>query len=106
MVKERKKRVAMTKQLKQEVFMACLVRVSRGTLPVGAFKAVGETFNVRPKTVSTMWHTTMKMVPGYQYNAAIDPSFVVANVPPEALRPNSKMLEESHSMTMTLCCRR
>jgi hypothetical protein len=60
MVKERKKRVTMTKKLEREVFMACLVRVSHGTLPVGAFKAVGESFNARPTKVSKMWHTTMK----------------------------------------------
>ena len=90
MVKERKKRVALTKQLKQEVFMACLVRVLRGTLPVGAFKAVAEAFNIRPKTVSKLWHTTMKMVPGYQYNAPIDPSFVVANVPAAAFETKFK----------------
>jgi hypothetical protein len=86
MVKERKKRVVMTKKLKKEVFTACLVRVLCRTLPVGAFKAVVEAFNIRPKTVSKLWHTTMKMVPGYQYNAPIDPSFVVANVPGELLR--------------------
>jgi hypothetical protein len=42
MVKERKKRVAMTKQLKREVFMACTLRAFRRTLAVGAFKAVGD----------------------------------------------------------------
>ena len=84
MVKERKKRVAMTKKLKKEVFMACLVRVLRGTLPVGVFKAVAEPFNVRPKTVSKVWHKTMKMVPGYQSNAPHDPLFVDATVPAEA----------------------
>jgi hypothetical protein len=59
MVKEREKIAAMTKQLKKEVFTACFVRVSRGTLPVGAFEAVGESFNVRPKTVAKQWHTTI-----------------------------------------------
>jgi hypothetical protein len=61
-----------------------LVRVLHGTLPVGAFKAVRESFNVRPKTVAKHWHTTMRLlqgVPGYQPNAPIDPSFVIANVP-------------------------
>jgi hypothetical protein len=53
MVNIRKKRVAMTKQLKREVLMACIVRVSRGILPIGSFKAVGEHFQIDPKTVAT-----------------------------------------------------
>jgi hypothetical protein len=36
MTKEKKKSVAMTKQLKKKVFMACQLRVLRGTLPVGS----------------------------------------------------------------------
>jgi hypothetical protein len=84
MGKEREKRVEMTKQLKKEVFIAGLVRVLGGAPPVGAFEAVRETFNVRPKIVAKQWHTTMKLlqgVPAYQPNAPIEPSFVVANVP-------------------------
>jgi hypothetical protein len=55
MVNERKKRVAMTKQMKREVFMACLVRVSRGILPIGSFKAVGQDFDIDPKTIAKLW---------------------------------------------------
>jgi hypothetical protein len=54
MVNERKKRVTMTKQLKREVFMACIVRVSRGILPIGRFKAVADHFQIDPKTVAKL----------------------------------------------------
>ncbi|KAG7374399.1 hypothetical protein IV203_013494 [Nitzschia inconspicua] len=39
---ERKKRVAVSKQLKEELFMACLMRVSRGILPKGSFQKIGD----------------------------------------------------------------
>jgi hypothetical protein len=55
MVKQRKKRVSITKQLKRELFMAGLVRASCGTLPVGAFKAAGEAFDLFPGIVSNSW---------------------------------------------------
>jgi hypothetical protein len=51
MVKQREKSVAMTKQLEKDVFTACLVWVSCGTLPAGAFTAVGTKLNINPKTV-------------------------------------------------------
>jgi hypothetical protein len=85
----------------KEVFMACLVRVSHAILEFGAFEEVGEAFDLFPGTVSNLWHSTLKMVPGYEAKAPIDPSFVVANVLQYLLlllRPNSKMLEESHSL--------
>ena len=84
MVNSRKKRVAMTKQLKREVFMACIVRVSRGILPIGSFKAVGEHFQIDPKTVAKLWKSTMAQVNGYQANLPIDPPFIVANLPTTA----------------------
>jgi hypothetical protein len=84
MVKERKKRVAMTKQLKREVFMACLAKVSHGCLPFGTFKVVGEAFGLVPATVSNLWRTTLKLVPGYQSNVLMDPDFILDNVPDSA----------------------
>ena len=65
MVAERKKRVAMTKHLKKDVFMACMVRVRQGILPFGSFRAVATDFGINPKTVDHLWHTTMKQVPLY-----------------------------------------
>ena len=62
MVNNRKKRVAMTKQLKREVFTACLVRVLRGILPNGSFKAVADHFEIDPKTVAKLWRSTMTQV--------------------------------------------
>jgi DNA-binding transcriptional regulator YhcF (GntR family) len=59
MVNERKKRVAMTKQLKREVFMACIERVLQRILPIGSLKAVGEHFQIDPKTVAKLWKSTM-----------------------------------------------
>jgi hypothetical protein len=81
MVNIRKKRVAMTKQLKREVFMVCIVRVSRGILPIGSFKAVGDHFQIDPKTVGKLWKSTMIQVNGYQPNLPIDPPFIAANLP-------------------------
>jgi hypothetical protein len=82
MVNIRKKRVAMTKQLKRDVFTGCLlVRVPRGILPVGSFKAVGEHFEIDPKTVGKLWKSTMIQVNGYQPNLPIDPPFILANLP-------------------------
>jgi hypothetical protein len=81
MVNIRMKRVAMTKQLKREVFMACIVRVSRGILPVGSFKAVADHFEIDPKTVGKLWKSTMIQVNGYQPNLPIDPPFILANLP-------------------------
>jgi hypothetical protein len=52
MEKERLKRVAMTKELKRDAFMVCLVWVSPGILPFGSFKAVGEHCAIDPKTVA------------------------------------------------------
>jgi hypothetical protein len=77
MVNIRKKRVAMTKQLKREVFMACLVQV----FPIGSFKAVADHFEIDPKTVGKLWKSTMTQVNGYQPNLPIDPPFIVANLP-------------------------
>jgi hypothetical protein len=74
----------MTKKLKREVFMACLVRVSRGILEFGAIKEIGEAFDLFPATVSNLWHRTLKMVPGHEAKAPIDTKFIVDNVPPEA----------------------
>jgi hypothetical protein len=84
MEKERKKRAAMTKELKRDVFMACLVWVSRGILPFGSFKAVGEHYVIDPKTVAKLWSSTMIQVNGYQPNLPIDPPFVVSNIPTTA----------------------
>ena len=72
----------MTKQMKREVFMACLVRVSRGILPIGSFKAVGQDFDIDPKTIAKLWKSTMtqEQVNGYQPNVPIDPSFIVSNL--------------------------
>jgi hypothetical protein len=81
MVNIRKKRVAMTKQLKRDVFTGCLVRVSRGILPVGSFKAVADHFEIDPKTVGKLWKSTMTQVNGYQPNLPIDPPFIAANLP-------------------------
>jgi hypothetical protein len=81
MVNIGKKRVAMTKQLKREVFMACIVRVSRGILPTGSFKAVADHFEIDPKTVGKLWKSTMIQVNGYQPNLPIDPPLIVANLP-------------------------
>jgi hypothetical protein len=81
---QRKKRVAMTKQLKREVFMVCLVRVLRGILPIGSFKAVAQDFGIDPKTVGKVWSSTMIQVIGYQRNALIDPPFIVSNLPTTA----------------------
>jgi hypothetical protein len=75
----------MMKQLKIEVFTACIVRVSRGILPFGAFKAVAEGYSIDPKTVHRLWNSTMTQVAGYQTNQPIDPSFVVANLPTTAV---------------------
>jgi hypothetical protein len=61
-----------------------------GTLEFGAFKEVGWASDLFPATVSNLWHTTMEMVPGYEAKAPIDPSFVVANVPPEAFETKFK----------------
>jgi hypothetical protein len=104
--KERKKRVAMTKQLKREVFTACLVRVSHGTIAIGAFTVVGAKFNINPKTVAKLWHSTLKMVPGYKAEEPINTEYILDNVPPQAFDSKFAMLEESHSLTMTLCCGR
>jgi hypothetical protein len=84
MVKLRKKRVAMTKQLKEKVFMACLMRVSHGFLPIGSFKAIADEFNINPKTVAKLWYSTMKQVTGYQVNAPIYPPSIVSNLPSTA----------------------
>jgi len=84
----RKKRVAMTKQLKREVFTACIVRVSRGILPFGAFKAVAADFNIFHTTVSKVWKSTMAQIPGYQPNTPIDPPFIVANLPSNVFDTN------------------
>jgi hypothetical protein len=81
MVNIRKKRVAMTKQLKREVFTACIVRVSQGILPIGSFKAVADHFEIDPKTVGKLWKSTMTQVNEYQPNLPIDPPFIVANLP-------------------------
>jgi hypothetical protein len=84
MEKQRKKRVAMTKELERDVFLECFVRVSRGILPFGSFKAVGEHCVVDPKTVAKLWSSTMLQVNGYQPNLPIDPPFVVSNLPTTA----------------------
>ena len=52
MVAERKKRVAMTKHLKRDVFMACMVRVRQGILPFGSFRAVA--IGINPKMLETV----------------------------------------------------
>jgi hypothetical protein len=46
MVKERKKRVEMAKQLKREVFTACVVRVLRGTLAFGALQLLASSLTL------------------------------------------------------------
>jgi hypothetical protein len=82
MVNQRKKRVAMTKQLKRDVFTECLVRVSQGILPIGSFKAVADHFEIDPKTVAKLWKSTMTpQVNGYQPNLPMDPPFIVSNLP-------------------------
>jgi hypothetical protein len=65
------------------MFTACLVRVSCGILEFGAFKEVGEAFDLFLATVSNLWHATLKMVPGYEADKPINTKFVVDNVPPE-----------------------
>ncbi|KAG7337821.1 hypothetical protein IV203_012706 [Nitzschia inconspicua] len=84
MVTTRKKRVAMTEKLKKDVFMACVVRVSREILPYGSFKAVGETHKIHPRTVANLWCSTLKQIPGYQPNTPLDPVSLLANVPETA----------------------
>lgn len=84
MVTTRKKRVAMTEKLKKDVFMACVVRVSREILPHGSFKAVGETHKIHPRTVANLWYSTLKQIPGYQPNTPLDPVSLLANVPETA----------------------
>ncbi|KAG7341856.1 hypothetical protein IV203_006948 [Nitzschia inconspicua] len=84
MVTTRKKRVAMTEKLKKDVFMACVVRVSREILPYGSFKAVGETHKIHPRTVANLWYSTLKQIPGYQPNTPLDPVSLLANVPETA----------------------
>ncbi|KAG7345258.1 hypothetical protein IV203_032789 [Nitzschia inconspicua] len=69
---ERKKRVAVSKQLKKELFMACLMRVSRGILPKGSFQKIGESFNVHAKTVGRLWNAILKQVPEYQPTDLLD----------------------------------
>ncbi|KAG7365642.1 hypothetical protein IV203_025083 [Nitzschia inconspicua] len=84
MVTTRKKRVAMTEKLKKDVFMACVVRVSREILPYGSFTAVGETHKIHPRTVANLWYSTLKQIPGYQPNTPLDPVSLLANVPETA----------------------
>jgi hypothetical protein len=74
----------MAKQLKREVFMACIVQVLRGILPIGSFKAVAEHFQIDPKTVAELWKSTMTQVNGYQPNLPIDAPFIVSNLPTTA----------------------
>jgi hypothetical protein len=50
-------------------------------LPIGSFKAVGEHFQIDPKTVAKLWKSKMTQVNGYQPNLPIDPPFIVANLP-------------------------
>jgi hypothetical protein len=88
MVSERKKKVAMTKKLKREVFMACLERVSHGLLKFGAIREVGQAFDLCPAIVSNLWHSTWKMVPGHESKAHINTKFIFDNVPPEAFETN------------------
>ncbi|KAG7338431.1 hypothetical protein IV203_006693 [Nitzschia inconspicua] len=74
----------MTEKLKKDVFMACVVRVSREILPHGSFKAVGETHKIHPRTVANLWYSTLKQIPGYQPNTPLDPVSLLANVPETA----------------------
>jgi hypothetical protein len=55
----RKKRISLTKDLKNGIFTACIVRVSRGSLRRGAFVKVARNFDVHPKTVPSLWKTTL-----------------------------------------------
>jgi hypothetical protein len=96
MVNIRKKRVAMTKQLKREVFTACLVRVLRGILPNGSFKAVADHFEIDPKTVAKLWKSTMTQVNGYLLSLLL--IFL-----PQLLIRNSKMQVKNHSMNLSKC---
>jgi hypothetical protein len=50
-------------------------------LPVGSFEAVVQSFYINPNTVGRQCLSTLKLVPGYQSNPAINPAFVVANFP-------------------------
>jgi hypothetical protein len=59
-------------------------------LEFGAIKEVGEAFDLCPATVSNLWHSTMKMVPGHEAKAPINTKFVVDNVPPEAFETKFK----------------
>jgi hypothetical protein len=78
MVKERKKIVAMTQQLKKEIFTGCLVRVPHGTLAFGAPTVVGAKFNIDPKSVAKLWHSTLKMLAGYKAEEPINTAYIIA----------------------------
>jgi hypothetical protein len=50
-------------------------------LPIGSFKAVGQDFDIDPKTIAKLWKSTMtQQVNGYQPNVPIDPPFIVSNL--------------------------
>ena len=70
--------------------MACLVRVLRGTIAFGAFTVVGAKFNIDPKTVAKLWHTTLKMVPGYKAEEPINTEYISDNVPSQAFETKFK----------------
>ncbi|KAG7339351.1 hypothetical protein IV203_025580 [Nitzschia inconspicua] len=83
---ERKKRVAVSKQLKKELFMACLMRVSRGILPKGSFQKIGESFNVHAKTVGRLWNAILRQVPEYQPTDLLDTTSLLAKIRDTALK--------------------
>ena len=68
----RKQRKALTKELKKSVFMAVLGRVVKGALSNGAFTEVAVVFDLSPRTVSSLWHSILKMIPNMQTNAPLD----------------------------------
>jgi hypothetical protein len=84
MVNIRKKRVAMTKQLKGKCSQPVLCGCREEFCLLGVFKAVADHFEIDPKTVAKLWKSTMTQVNGYQANLPIDPPFIVANLPTTA----------------------
>jgi hypothetical protein len=61
MVKDREKRVIITRQLKNEGAMGCLVRVLQGILPFGSVTALAQSFGVDQKTIGKQWYSTLKL---------------------------------------------
>jgi hypothetical protein len=61
-----------------------LGRVLCRAIAFGAFTVVGTKFNINPKTVAKLWHSTLKMVHGYLSNSPMNTEYIIDNVPPQA----------------------